>query len=100
MTKSRTLRPESENALESIHEEAKILIVMADVITEGSIQEVCEKLPSPVERKIATLYRSPSASIEVDFSVLSGPTLPEWPFRLVSSFGYRFYTWEGRQTLI
>lgn len=100
VSKSRTLRPESEKALECIDGKAKILIVMADVITGGSIQEVLEKIPSYVERKIAALYRSPSASIDVDFSVLNGPKPPEWPFRLVSAFGYRFYTWEGRQTRI
>lgn len=97
-TKSRRLRPESEKALESIDRKGKLLIVMADVITGDSIQKVCEKLHNSIERKIAALYRSPSAFVVVDFSVLNGPTPPEWPFRLVSSFGYRFYTWEGRET--
>jgi hypoxanthine phosphoribosyltransferase len=70
-SKTRTVRPESEKALKSIDEKAKILVVMADVITGGSIREVLGKMAGSVEYKIAALYRSPSASIDVDFSVIN-----------------------------
>lgn len=92
-----SLRSESQKALQSIPGTLKVLIAMADVITGESIRQVRENLPDSVQRKVATLYKQPSVRTGVDFSILGGPNPPEWPFRLTSSFRYRFYNWPGRQ---
>jgi hypothetical protein len=84
--------------LASIPGEFKVLIAMADVITGGSVKVVREALPETVEQRVAAIYCAPGVAEEAkpDFLIYTGPTPPEWPFRLISTFGYRFYTWPTR----
>ncbi len=98
-TGTHTLRTESEKALEAIPEKSKILIVTADIMRGGSIREIRKKLPGTADVKIACLFQSIYADEKADFSVMSGPVPPEYPFRVAKSFDYRIYKWEGRSTI-